>query len=112
MRQHLSPSKTRRKTRNPDGHPVDSRIIPKRPKKSRGVTKSKGFIDLEFVKLDIERESRKGLPEIIYAPGKTTNQLKGIIKEFKKYTDLIFVSRLTQPQSKILKKILPGIKIF
>ena len=112
MRQHLSPSKTRRKTRNPDGHPVDSWIITKRSKKARAVLKPKGFIDLEFVKLDIERESRKGLPEIIYAPGKTTNQLKGIIKEFKKYTDLIFVSRLTQPQFKILKKSFPELKYF
>ena len=72
--------------------------------------KPKGFIDLEFVKLDIERERRKGLPEIIYAPGKTINQLKGIIKEFKKYTNLIFISRLTQPQFKILKKSYPKLK--
>ncbi|MDD4182893.1 MAG: nickel pincer cofactor biosynthesis protein LarB [Candidatus Omnitrophica bacterium] len=74
--------------------------------------KHKGFVDLEFVKLDIEREKRKGLPEIIYAPGKTTGQLKSIIKEFKKYTDLIFVSRLAQPQFEILKKSYPKLKYF
>jgi hypothetical protein len=74
--------------------------------------KHKGFIDLEFVKLDIEREKRKGLPEIIYAPGKSTKQLKGIIKEFRKYTDLIFVSRLTRPQFDVLKKYHPGLKYY
>ncbi len=65
--------------------------------------KNKGFINLGFVKLDIAREKRKGLPEIIYAPGKTTEQLKKIIKEFKKHTSLIFISRLKEEQFKILK---------
>lgn len=74
--------------------------------------KHKGFIDLEFVKLDVEREKRKGLPEIIYAPGKSAGQLKGIIKEFRKHTDLIFISRLAQPQFKILKKSYPKLKYF
>jgi hypothetical protein len=74
--------------------------------------KHKGFIDLEFVKLDIEREKRKGLPEIIYAPGKSIGQLKGIIKEFRKYTDLIFVSRLARPQFDVLKKYHPGLKYY
>ena len=74
--------------------------------------KHKGFIDLEFVKLDIERERRKGLPEIIYAPGKSIGQLKGIIKEFRKYTDLIFVSRLARPQFNVLKKYYPGLKYY
>lgn len=72
----------------------------------------KGFVDLGFVKLDIEREKRKGLPEIIYAPGKSAGQLKGIIKEFKKHTSSIFISRLAEPQFKILKKSYPKLKYF
>ena len=74
--------------------------------------KNKGFINLGFVKLDVEREKRKGLPEIIYAPGKSTEQLKKIIKEFKKYTDLVFVSRLETEQFKILKKAHKNLEFF
>ncbi|MDD4954491.1 MAG: nickel pincer cofactor biosynthesis protein LarB [Candidatus Omnitrophica bacterium] len=64
----------------------------------------KGFVDLEFVKLDIAREKRKGLPEIIYAPGKTIPQLNCIISEFKKHTTTIFISRLKRRQFEILRK--------
>jgi hypothetical protein len=74
--------------------------------------KPKGFVDLEFAKLDTEREKRKGLPEIIYAPGKTTNQLKGIVKEFKKHTNLVFISRIAQTQLEALKKSYPELKYF
>jgi NCAIR mutase (PurE)-related protein len=56
--------------------------------------KHKGFVDLCFAKLDIEREKRRGLPEIVYAPGKTTSQLKKIIKKFRSHTKTLFISRL------------------
>jgi NCAIR mutase (PurE)-related protein len=72
--------------------------------------KHKGFLDLGFVKLDIEREQRRGFPEIVYAPGKTCAQLRGIIKEFQKYTSLIFVSRLQYKQYKTLKKRFSSLK--
>lgn len=74
--------------------------------------KNKGFINLGFVKLDVDREKRKGLPEIIYAPGKTTEQLKKIIKEFKKHTDSVFISRLKEEQYKILKKEQKKLEFF
>ena len=40
----------------------------------------KGFVDLGFAKLDIQREKRRGFPEIIYAHGKSHRQLIKIIK--------------------------------
>jgi NCAIR mutase (PurE)-related protein len=36
------------------------------------------YDDLEFAKLDRHRELRKGIPEAIYAPGKTQEQVLGI----------------------------------
>ncbi|UCD16131.1 MAG: nickel pincer cofactor biosynthesis protein LarB [Candidatus Omnitrophota bacterium] len=74
--------------------------------------KRKGFLDLGFAKLDIEREKRRGVPEIIYASGKTAPQLKKIVKEFRNHSDLIFVSRLQYPQYKTLKKEMPSLKYF
>lgn len=74
--------------------------------------KQKGFVDLNFVKLDIERERRRGFPEIIYAPGKTFSQLKRIIKEFKKHTRQVFISRFDLNQYKNLKKNFPDLRYF
>lgn len=72
----------------------------------------KGFVDLDFAKLDVEREKRRGLPEIIYAPQKTILQLKKIVKEFKKHTNLVFISRLNSDFFKVLKKDFPSLKYF
>lgn len=72
----------------------------------------KGFIDLGFAKIDIEREKRRGFPEIIYAPQKTARQLKKIISEFKSHTNFIFVSRLGIEKYRILKKEFPGFRYF
>lgn len=74
--------------------------------------KNKGFVDLDFVKLDIAREKRRGFPEIIYAPNKTTLQLNKIIAEFKKHTSTVFVSRLEQDRYKPLKKKFPSLRYF
>jgi hypothetical protein len=74
--------------------------------------KIRGFVDLGFAKIDIDREKRRGLPEIIYAPQKTTSQLEVIIKELKIYTDLIFITRLSLPTYKALKKKFPRLRYF
>jgi NCAIR mutase (PurE)-related protein len=72
----------------------------------------KGFVELDFVKLDIAREKRRGFPEIIYAPNKTIPQLKRIITEFKKHTNTVFISRLDYRRYKLLKKTHPSLKYF
>ncbi|MDP2922211.1 MAG: nickel pincer cofactor biosynthesis protein LarB [Candidatus Omnitrophota bacterium] len=72
----------------------------------------KGFVELDFAKLDIIREKRRGLPEIIYAPGKTTQQLKKIINEFKKHTGRVFISRLDYRSCLILKEDFPSLTYF
>jgi pyridinium-3,5-biscarboxylic acid mononucleotide synthase len=38
------------------------------------------FIDLRYAKVDTHRQLRTGLPEVIYAPGKTTEQIEGIAR--------------------------------
>ena len=37
------------------------------------------YADLGFAKLDLHRELRNGLPEAVYAEGKTTEDLKAVI---------------------------------
>ena len=72
----------------------------------------KGFLDLGFARLDTWREKRRGLPEIIFAPKKTLPQLKKIIKEFRKHTELLFISQLDEKFSKALKKYFRTLKYF
>ncbi|MDX2852388.1 nickel pincer cofactor biosynthesis protein LarB [Actinacidiphila glaucinigra] len=36
-------------------------------------------LDLGYARLDIGREARQGLPEVVYGPGKTVEQIAGIV---------------------------------
>ena len=38
------------------------------------------FVDLKYARVDTHRELRTGMPEVIYAPGKTTEQIRGIAR--------------------------------
>ncbi|GGL21535.1 1-(5-phosphoribosyl)-5-amino-4-imidazole-carboxyl ate carboxylase [Sphaerisporangium melleum] len=38
-----------------------------------------GSKDLGYARVDLERESRQGLPEIVYGPGKQVNEIAGIV---------------------------------
>jgi pyridinium-3,5-biscarboxylic acid mononucleotide synthase len=38
------------------------------------------FTDLNYAKVDTHRQLRTGLPEVVYAPGKTREQLRGITR--------------------------------
>lgn len=71
-----------------------------------------GYIDLGFAKLDIDREKRRGFPEIVYAPSKTPLQLKKIVSSFRKYTKQIFISKLSLPQANFLKKHFPPFQYY
>ena len=76
------------------------------------LSKEKSFIDLGFAKLDYLREKRRGLPEIIFAPGKDLQQLKKIVTNLKGKNTLIILSRLEEKKYKFLKKTFPQLKYF
>ena len=38
-----------------------------------------GILDLGFARLDLGREERQGLPEVVYGPGKTADQIAAIV---------------------------------
>ncbi|MGP4021406.1 nickel pincer cofactor biosynthesis protein LarB [Saccharopolyspora sp. 5N708] len=40
-----------------------------------------GFTDLGYARVDTDRESRQGLPEVVYAPGKQPAEISGIVTE-------------------------------
>ncbi|MBR9977253.1 MAG: nickel pincer cofactor biosynthesis protein LarB [Bacteroidetes bacterium] len=53
----------------------------------------------DYARLDLERDTRTGFPEIIYAPGKTMEELRGILAAMIEHNRRnILFSRLTKEQ--------------
>ncbi len=50
------------------------------------------FMDMEFAKIDFHRSLRRGMPEAIYAPGKSIEQIKRIAQEMAE-RDKVFITR-------------------
>ncbi len=64
------------------------------------------FKDLDFVKLDLHRDSRKSLGEVIYCKNKTKEQLEIICKELlKSNKETILYSKINKEKAEILLSI-------
>ena len=55
---------------------------------------SSGIDDLGFARLDTDRERRTGLAEVIFAPGKTDEQLEGLVARCLELHGKVLVTRL------------------
>lgn len=69
-----------------------------------------GFCDLGFAKVDIDRQRRKGFPEVIYCPGKTKEHLKKISRELTRNKQDLLLTRLEKKTWLYLKKSGPALK--
>ncbi|CAA9445965.1 MAG: Circadian phase modifier [uncultured Rubrobacteraceae bacterium] len=65
----------------------------------------------EFAVLDLGRAARKGVPEIIYAPGKTATQVAKICATILERSERVIVSGPTPEQERLLRDTLPGTPI-
>ena len=57
----------------------------------------------EFARLDMNRDLRKGVPEVIYAPRKRDSELEMIVRRFLADRGLALVSRLTPERAERLR---------
>ncbi len=62
------------------------------------------FEDLGFARLDHHRHLRKGFPEVIYAPGKSLQQIVGIAKALRKNGSTVLVTRAGKEVYQALKR--------
>ncbi len=62
------------------------------------------FKDIGFAKIDFHRRLRRGIPEAIYAPGKTKEQIKKIVMEMLN-KEKIFITRASKEIYSELKDI-------
>ena len=70
----------------------------------------RGFSDLGFAKVDIDRQKRKGFAEVIYCPGKTREYLKKISRELIRNKQDLLLTRLDKVTFTYLKKSFPALK--
>lgn len=57
------------------------------------------FEDLGFAKIDHHRQLRQGMPEVIYAPGKTAKQIVAIASKLKSHNDVVLATRVHAEQA-------------
>lgn len=60
----------------------------------------------QFARLDMGRAFRKGVPEVVYAPGKSDVALEAIVRSFLVEVGLALVSRLASPRAEALRAAL------
>ncbi|MEK6715339.1 MAG: nickel pincer cofactor biosynthesis protein LarB [Candidatus Omnitrophota bacterium] len=70
----------------------------------------KGYRDLGFAKVDIDREKRRGYPEVIYCPGKTKEQIRDIARIITKEKHTLLLTRVERKVFVYLKKHYPRLK--
>jgi NCAIR mutase (PurE)-related protein len=62
----------------------------------------------DYARLDISRAARKGVPEVVYAEGKSIEQLIGIVARFLDHSPLVLCSRVSPEQAAALGSGVPG----
>ena len=67
----------------------------------------RGFCDLGFAKVDTERQKRRGIPEVIYCPGKKKEHLLKIAVVLKKHDQDVLLTKLDPDTFTYLKRTLP-----
>ncbi len=63
--------------------------------------------DMGFAKIDTDRHSRRGLPEVIYCPGKTAGQIVDIMQMLRKHRQDVLATRASPEQYDVVRKAIP-----
>jgi len=70
------------------------------------------YEDLGFAKVDLSRQVRKGVPEVIYAPGKKPEQIAKIMKSLSRVADPVIVTRADKKVFECISKNIPTAKFY
>jgi NCAIR mutase (PurE)-related protein len=72
--------------------------------------KSLPFAELGYATVDHHRALRQGLPEVIFAQGKTAPQIAGIAKELARTGQNVLVTRLDADKAALVVKDIPALR--
>ncbi|MFL7813908.1 MAG: nickel pincer cofactor biosynthesis protein LarB [Anaerolineales bacterium] len=64
--------------------------------------------NLDFARLDVHRDIRQGLPEVVFCQGKTADQIVEIIEHLQVHHDRVLGTRLTPQAAEEVLPRLPG----
>ncbi|MEU9833170.1 nickel pincer cofactor biosynthesis protein LarB [Streptosporangium sp. NPDC048047] len=68
-----------------------------------------GALDLGYARLDLDREARQGLPEIVYGPGKQVAEIIGIVTALlDRNTGPVLVTRVGPDAASAVIEVVPG----
>ncbi len=62
----------------------------------------------DFARVDVARENRAGIPEVVYAEGKSTDQLVAIVERFAERSGLVICSRTSAEQAAAVTAAVDG----
>lgn len=65
-------------------------------------------LDLGFARLDLDRRSRQGFPEVVYGESKTAEQIETILLALKERGELAIATRVSSEKAKQILPNLPG----
>ncbi len=78
------------------------------PEKALSLLGSYPYSELDFAKVDLQREVTRGTPEVIYSPGKTPAQIAAIAAELRDNGSNVLATRLDPAAYEAVSAILPG----
>ena len=64
--------------------------------------------DLSFARVDLDRAHRRGFPEVIYGPGKTSPQIVEIVTALRRAGQDVLVTRVEREQFDAIHRVIPG----
>ena len=76
------------------------------------IAQLKGVESLGFARLDLSRQIRTGLAEVVYGPGKTVEQLSKIFCSFKARRESCMATRIDEEKAHLLLTLLPDVEYF
>jgi NCAIR mutase (PurE)-related protein len=77
-----------------------------------GQLKSLPFEDLGYARIDHHRSLRKGFPEVIWGEGKSPTQIVSIMKQLKKKSQNILITRLDERKARAIEKVFPKSRYY
>jgi pyridinium-3,5-biscarboxylic acid mononucleotide synthase len=77
------------------------------PEQAMELLKNLPYEELGFARIDLHRSIRQGMPEVIFCPGKTVEQIVEIALRLKAHHKLVLASRL---EPDVAAKVLPKLK--
>ncbi len=69
------------------------------------------FKDLDFARIDHHRTLRQGIPEVVFAEGKTTEQVVAIVEELLRRGSAVLATRLTEAQQSAVAERFPELVV-